>query len=186
MTYVTSSNCREGNSWCSIAHYESPLGKILLAGESDCLIGLWFEGQKYFASTIDHEFVSEKWIPVFDVATRWLDCYFASRRHAMVPNLRLYGTPFQLRVWNILLGIPYGKTMTYGEIAQLMTLGSNGKYMSAQAVGQAVARNPISLIVPCHRVVGRNCTPTGYAGGIDCKISLLDFEKNASDSGRCV
>lgn len=177
MTYVTSNNCHEANVWCNIAHYDSPLGKILLAGESDCLVGLWFEGQKHFASTVNHEFVSEKRIPVFDVAAHWLDCYFAGRRHMMIPNIRLYGTSFQMCVWNKLLGIPYGKTMTYGEIAQLLAKEMNRKTMSAQAVGQAVARNPISLIVPCHRVIGRGGVLNGYAGGVDRKFSLLTLEQ---------
>lgn len=181
MTYVTSNNCHEANVWCSIAHYDSPLGKILLAGESDCLVGLWFEGQKHFASTVNHEFVSEKRIPVFDVAEHWLDCYFAGQQHMMIPDIRLCGTPFQVRVWNVLLGIPYGKTMTYGEIAQLVAMEMDRKTMSAQAVGQAVARNPISLIVPCHRVVGSGGAMNGYAGGVDRKISLLTLEKNALD-----
>lgn len=157
-------------------HYASPLGGITLGGDGQNLTGLWFDGQKYFGSTLEksHE---PKNLPAFTQAAEWLDLYFSGKVPAFTPPLSLKGTPFQKSVWEILLAIPYGQTMTYkeiaGEIAQKQGLSS----MSAQAVGGAVGHNPISLIIPCHRVVGTNGSLTGYAGGIDKKEKLLMMEK---------
>lgn len=159
-----------------INHYISPLGKIVLAADEVGLTGLWFEGQKYFALYLDKDH-EEKELPIFKKAKAWLDIYFSGREPDFELPLHFIGTPFQNEVWEILTSIPYGKTMTYGEIAKLLAKRKGIKQMSAQAVGGAVGRNEISIIVPCHRVVGANGSLTGYAGGIDKKIALLKLEK---------
>lgn len=155
--------------------YISPLGNILLAADETGLTGLWFEGQKYFALYLDknHE---EKDLPVFKEARRWLDIYFTGKEPPFKLPLHFTGSPFQNEVWKILYSIPYGKTMTYGEIAQILAQKRGLPRMSAQAVGGAVGRNEISIIVPCHRVVGASGSLTGYAGGINKKIELLKLE----------
>jgi len=151
-------------------HYESPLGGITLASDGEALVGLWFDGQKYFADSLDrnHE---EKLIPALEEACRWLDIYFSGQVPDFTPRLNIRATPFRTQVYETLLTIPYGQTMTYGEIAS-----------SARAVGGAVGHNPISLIVPCHRVVGKDGSLTGYAGGMDRKKWLLDMEAKYSYS----
>lgn len=156
-------------------YYSSPLGKILLAADEKGLTGLWFEGQKYFALYLDREH-EKKMLPVFEKAVRWLDLYFSGKEPDFEVPLHFTGTDFQNEVWEILYSIPYGKTMTYGEIAKQIAAKRGLKRMSAQAVGGAVGHNEISIIVPCHRVVGANGSLTGYAGGIDKKISLLKLE----------
>ncbi len=159
-----------------IHRYQSMLGEILMAADDIGLTGLWFEGQKYFARTLGPE-CEEKELPVFEAAKRWLDQYFAGREPDVVLPLHLNGSDFQKEVWEILCRIPYGQTMTYGEIAKQMAAKRGLPHMSAQAVGGAVGHNPISVIVPCHRVVGTNGSLTGYAGGIEKKIALLKLEK---------
>lgn len=158
-----------------ISHYQSPLGGILLAADAAGLTGLWFEGQKYFALYLDREH-EEKELPVFEQAKKWLDLYFSGREPDFKVPLHFTGTDFQNEVWEILYSIPYGRTMTYGEIAGRLAAQRGINHMSAQAVGGAVGRNEISIIVPCHRVVGANGSLTGYAGGIDKKIALLKLE----------
>lgn len=153
-------------------HYESPLGGITLASDGDAVTGLWFDGQKYFADSLDQDH-EEKALPVFDEADRWLDIYFSGKAPAFTPKLRMRTTAFREAVWNILLTVPFGQTVTYGQIARRMGLSK----MSAQAVGGAVGHNSISLIIPCHRVVGTNGSLTGYAGGLDKKIRLLQMEQ---------
>ena len=155
-----------------IRHYDSPLGGITLASDGEALTGLWFDGQKHFAETLDPEH-REKDLPVFAEAERWLDRYFSGKDPGFTPKLILRTTPFRKAVWEILLTIPYGKTMTYGEIAERMHLSR----MSARAIGGAVGHNAISLIIPCHRVVGADDSLTGYAGGTDKKARLLEMEK---------
>ena len=157
-------------------HYESQLGGILLAADEIGLTGLWFDGQKYFASTVKGE-TEDKSLPVFEKSKKWLDIYFSGEEPDFTPKLSLNGSKFRKTVWDILLTIPYGSVMTYGEIARIMAKQSGIAKMSAQAVGGAVGHNPVSIIVPCHRVVGTNGNLTGYAGGIDKKISLLKNEK---------
>ena len=152
------------------AHYDSPLGGITLASDGRALTGLWHDGQKYFGSTLGPLTSLPAQLPVFDEACRWLDIYFSGRKSDFMPPLSLKGTPFQQRVWKELLTIPYGHTVTYGELAH--RLGCR----SAQAVGGAVGRNPISIIVPCHRVVGTKGSLTGYAAGLDRKRRLLQLE----------
>lgn len=158
-----------------ISRYHSPMGGILLAGDGNGLTGLWFEGQKYFARHLDKE-QEEREIPLFELAKGWLDVYFSGREPDFSVPLHLMGTAFQKEVWEILRSIPYGHTMTYGEIAKQLAEKRGLPHMSAQAVGGAVGRNPISILVPCHRVVGADGSLTGYAGGIDKKGRLLKLE----------
>lgn len=159
-----------------ISHYSSPLGGILLAGDALGLTGLWFEGQKYFALNLDKE-REEKELPLFEQAKQWLDLYFSGKEPGFTPPLHVTGTAFQKEVWEILCTIPYGRTMTYGQIAKRIAAKRGLPGMSAQAVGGAVGRNPISIIVPCHRVVGATGSLTGYAGGMDKKAKLLQLEQ---------
>lgn len=160
-----------------IWHYPSPLGDITMAGNGEELTGLWFEGQKYFAATLGNDYHIAK-LPVFERSMEWLDMYFGESVPDFTPPLALDATPFRKAVWRILLTIPYGQTMSYGEIARLLALQSGYANPSARAVGGAVGRNPISLIIPCHRVIGADGSLTGYAGGTDKKAWLLDMEQN--------
>lgn len=155
--------------------YTSPLGGILLAADEVGLRGLWFDGQKYFARDLPDE-RTERETPVLSEAKRWLDLYFGGQEPDFLPPLHPVGTPFRQAVWVILLRIPYGKTVTYGEISKQLAEKMGLERMSAQAVGGAVGHNKISIIIPCHRVVGSNGSLTGYAGGIDRKIKLLELE----------
>ena len=189
-------------------HYDSPLGNITLASDGVALTGLWFEGQKHFAATLASESMQSPDLPIFGQTRKWLDLYFAGQCPDSTPLLAPQGTPFQQKVWELLLAIPYGKTVTYGEIARhfvetchgasLQGMTSQGGasshdttspdtsshgaflpklHMSAQAVGNAVGRNPIAIIIPCHRVIGVNGTLTGYAGGLERKKYLLELEQ---------
>ena len=155
--------------------YNSPLGIITIACDESAVIGLWFEGQKYFGSTLSEEW-EYKDKDVLKLAKRWLDVYFSGKEPSFMPPLRYDLTPFRKSVCDIMLTIPYGKTMTYGEIASELARQNGITKMSAQAVGGAVGHNPISLMIPCHRVVGTNGNLTGYAGGIDRKVKLLELE----------
>ena len=157
-------------------HYQSPLGRILFTADDTGLTGLWLEGQKYSAlhSGQEHE---EKETPFITQAKQWLDLYFSGKEPDFSVPLHFIGTDFQKRVWKILCSIPYGQTTTYGTIAKQLAAEKGLPRMSAQAVGGAVGHNRISIIVPCHRVVGTNGSLTGYAGGIDKKIKLLNLEK---------
>lgn len=155
--------------------YKSPLGDILLAADEIGLTGLWFEGQKYFANTLPDDPISQE-TEILTEAKKWLDIYFSGEEPNFIPPLHPTGSVFRQEVWKILLQIPYGQTITYGEIARKMAEMKNTSHMSAQAVGGAVGHNEISIIIPCHRVVGTNGSLTGYAGGIDKKISLLELE----------
>jgi len=157
------------------AHYNSPLGGIILTSDGAALTGLWFDNQNHFAGTLG-PVREEKPLKVFDEAKRWLDVYFSGKEPGFTPPLNMKGTPFRRAVWEILLTIPFGRTMTYGEIARILTERNGLRRMSAQAVGGAVGHNPVSLIVPCHRVVGANGSLTGYGGGLDRKIRLLALE----------
>lgn len=158
-----------------VNRYQSPIGKILLAADDTGLTGLWFEGQKYFGLYLDKEH-EERELPVFEQAKQWLDVYFSGREPDFKVPLHFIGTDFQKEVWEILYSIPYGQTTTYGEIAKQLAAKRGLEHMSAQAVGGAVSHNEISILVPCHRVVGTNGSLTGYAGGIDKKIALLKLE----------
>jgi len=155
--------------------YNSPIGNMLIAADEIGLTGLWFEGQKYFANTLPNEHISQE-TGILAETKKWLDVYFSGEEPKFTPPLHPEGSTFRQAVWQILLQIPYGQTITYGEIASKLTETKNGSRMSAQAVGGAVGHNEISIIIPCHRVVGTNGSLTGYAGGIDKKISLLELE----------
>ncbi|WP_059003035.1 methylated-DNA--[protein]-cysteine S-methyltransferase [Bittarella massiliensis (ex Durand et al. 2017)] len=157
------------------ATYHSPLGGITLSSDGEHLCGLWFDGGKYFAATLDAEH-HQRDLPVFEETRRWLDRYFQGAVPDFTPPLAPSGSPFRLAVWDVLLQIPRGQTVTYGEIAAALTRAQGRERMSAQAVGGAVGHNPISLIIPCHRVVGRDGSLTGYAGGIAKKAALLALE----------
>lgn len=165
-----------------IRHYDSPLGGISLASDGEALSGLWFDGQKYFADGLEGELL-EKELLVFELTRRWLDIYFSGRQPDFTPLLKLKATSFRKDVWDILLTIPFGKTMTYGEIAYRIAEQKDIRRMSAQAIGGAVAHNPISIIIPCHRVVGANGSLTGYAGGLDRKAWLLEMEHSRLEGG---
>lgn len=156
--------------------YKNCLGEILLASDGEKLTGLWFLGQKYFADNLEKENI-EKNLPIFQHTKKWLDIYFSGKLPNFTPPLAFENvSPFRKQVLEILLTIPFGKTSTYGQIAKQIEKKS-GKKVSAQAVGGAVGHNPISLIIPCHRVLGSNSSLTGYAGGVDKKIELLKLEK---------
>ncbi len=160
-------------------HYDSPLGGIMMAGDGEALTGLWFDGQKYFADTLSEEHTAKN-LPVFEQTDHWLDVYFGGKPPDFTPPLNMKTTPFRKAVWEILLSIPFGHTMTYGEIAGMIAMQKGLSSMSAQAVGGAVGHNPISLIIPCHRVIGSNGNLTGYAGGLEKKRSLLAMESIAA------
>lgn len=160
-----------------IKNKPSPVGNMTLASDGESLTGLWLEGQKYFGGSAPDELEPKDDLAVFERAERWLDRYFAGERPAICElPLRPAGSDFRQEVWRILCGIPYGEVMTYGEIAGEMSVKLGKERMSAQAVGGAVSHNPISIIIPCHRVVGSNGSLTGYAGGIKTKIKLLEHE----------
>ncbi len=153
-----------------LSAYMSPLGEITLASDGEALTGLWFVGQKYYASALTGE-NERRELPVFSETRRWLDMYFAGDKPDFTPKLDPKGSEFRRKVWDALLEIPYGETVTYGKLAK--KLGCR----SARAVGGAVGHNPISVIIPCHRVLGSDGSLTGYAGGTDRKRGLLSIEK---------
>lgn len=166
--------------------YDSPIGKLTLSGDGTSITGLWIEGQKYFGRTLETENResngcvggSDNAEPceVFGEVREWLEAYFRGEQKAISFSLAPKGSAFQKSVWEVLEAIPYGETTTYGEIARKLADRQGKPSMSAQAVGGAVAHNPISILIPCHRVVGANGSLTGYAGGIERKIKLLALE----------
>lgn len=168
--------------------YHSPVGMLTLAGDKKGLAGLWIEGQKYYGGSVlkglsdvnsenHQESMAEEVRLVLEAAKDWLDQYFSNQRPSpdLIP-LKPQGSGFRQNVWKILCEIPYGQVITYGEIAKKMAVIMNRERMSGQAIGGAVGHNPISIIIPCHRVVGSNGSLTGYAGGIDKKRKLLEWE----------
>lgn len=158
-------------------YYNSPIGKLLLASKENKLIGLWAEGQKYYLSGIEEEFTKNDDEKILIETKKWLNRYFNGEKPC--PNeldLAPIGSKFRKNVWDILCKIPYGKVITYNDIAKEIAKKRKINKMSAQAVGGAVGHNPISIIIPCHRVVGTNGSLTGYAGGLDKKEYLLKFE----------
>ena len=159
-----------------IQHYNSPLGGILLAADEIGLTGLWFNGQKYFARSLPAGYTEQN-TPALSEAKRWLEVYFTGKKPDFMPPLHIVGSAFRRAVWEILLQIPYGKTTTYGEIARQLAKKQKLPRMSAQAVGGAVGHNEISIIIPCHRVVGSGGALVGYAGGLEAKAYLLGLER---------
>ncbi len=159
-----------------IKYYDSPLGKILLEADETGLIGLWFEGEKYYQNIISNDCI-EKETSVLAETIRWLNIYFDGKEPDFIVPIHLIGSSFQVRVWKILLKIPYGRTITYGEVSRQLEKELGIKKMSSQAVGGAIGHNKISIIIPCHRVIGTNGNLTGYAGGIERKIKLIKLEK---------
>lgn len=157
--------------------YSSPIGPLTLASDGKGINGLWMQGQKYYAATMKGEVEENGDLPIFAKAKNWLDAYFSGQKPdiAELP-LSPSGSEFRKSVWKLLCEIPYGQCTTYGKIAQKLAASMNKKSMSSQAVGGAVGHNPISIIIPCHRVIGSNGSLTGYAGGISKKIKLLELE----------
>ncbi len=151
--------------------YDSPVGKMLIVSDGEAICGAWFYGQRHFPS-FDNLIIEDD-LPIFKKVRRWFDDYFSRRNPQITFKVKPSGSDFRVKVWKILSEIPYGKTVTYGEIASGISPS-----MSAQAVGGAVGHNPIAILIPCHRVLGANGELTGYAGGIDKKIALLKIEDN--------
>lgn len=160
-------------------HYDSPLGRMTAAFEGAYLIGLWFDGQKHFGSILN-DAAEERDGPLPEQTQLWLDQYFSGIKPSFTPPLHLIGTAFQRTVWSCLMEIPWGATATYGDIAERTAAILGRSSMSAQAVGGAVGRNPVSIIVPCHRVIGADGGLTGYAGGILRKEKLLSLERRTA------
>ena len=161
----------------SLSWYDSPIGKLLLSAGEDALTGAWFEGQKYFPTQLPGHAAWDDLHPVLLQAKDWLARYFSGDQpHPAELKLAPEGSEFRRQVWDILLRIPYGQVTTYGAIAKELARLRGVRAMSAQAVGGAVGHNPISIIVPCHRVVGADGSLTGYAGGIGKKLLLLTLE----------
>lgn len=159
-----------------ITEYNSPLGRLSIAGDGESIIGIWIENQKYFGGKVDlDEAVMAPSLPVFKSTVRWLDIYFSGGKPDFMPPLFASGSEFQKSVWRILQETAYGEITTYGAIAKRLEV-QTGKRVSARAVGSAVGHNPISILIPCHRVVGADGSLTGYAGGIDKKLKLLSIE----------
>ena len=156
-------------------NYQSPLGEIVIASDDTAITGLWLVGQRHFDIEVEG-CITDKDLPIFDEVSRWLDIYFTGNNPGEIPAVRMNGTPFQLEVWQILQAVPYGKLITYREIAELIAKKRGITKMSARAVGNAVGRSPVSILVPCHRVVGSSGKMTGYAGGIERKVKLLKLE----------
>lgn len=158
-----------------ISHYQSPLGTMTLACDEAGLVGVWFDAQKYFGSTLAAGAI-EGTTPILSDAVCWLDDYFRGVRPNYIPNLSLKGSNFRLKVWSFLQEIPYGQTTTYKALAEKVARSERKMQMSAQAIGGAVGHNPVSIIVPCHRVVATDGSLTGYAGGLERKAALLRLE----------
>jgi len=156
--------------------YPSPVGMLTLSSGGAAITGLWIAGQKYFASGLPDDALEQPDLPVFQQAAAWLDAYFAEEGLPPLPALDPQGTPFRRSVWEALLDIPYGMTVTYGELAEKLQYA--GIYTSPRAVGGAVGHNPISILIPCHRVLGADGSLTGYAGGVERKRFLLELESH--------
>lgn len=161
-------------------YYTSPIGKLMLASDSSNLVGLWIEGQKFFGDTINEKMIENNNLEIFNKTKSWLDKYFKGKAPKITEiPLAPTGNSFRQSVWEILCKIPYGEIYTYGQIARIIAKEQGKSKMSAQAIGGAVGHNPISIIIPCHRVIGSNGKLTGYAGGIENKIKLLELENHS-------
>ena len=152
-------------------NYESPLGEMLIVSDGEAICGVWFYGQKHFKSTVIGKTIHDDDLSIFKKAKQWFEDYFNGKNPQINFQLKPEGSKFRQKVWKILSEIPYGETLTYGEIASQISPN-----MSAQAVGGAVGHNPISILIPCHRVLGSDRKLTGYAAGLDKKIELLKIE----------
>lgn len=159
-----------------IHRLSSPIGSLTLASDGEAITGLWMEGQKYYGHTLDKSH-RERHIPIFDRAVAWLEAYFGGEAPACTIPMAPRGSPFRQSVWKRLSAIPYGTVTTYGAIAKTMAAELGLTSMSAQAVGGAVGHNQISILIPCHRVVGADGSLTGFAGGVEKKKWLLTLEK---------
>jgi methylated-DNA-[protein]-cysteine S-methyltransferase len=158
-------------------NYPSPLGEISLASDGENIVGLWPVGHRYFEATVKGDVERKSELPVLVMAKKWLDAYFSGKKPAISElPLAPIGGEFREAVWDILCEIPYGRWSTYGEVAKKVAARMNKKNMSSRSVGGAVGHNPISIIIPCHRVVGSNGSLTGYGGGIGYKVKLLELE----------
>ncbi|MDR3225771.1 MAG: methylated-DNA--[protein]-cysteine S-methyltransferase [Clostridiales Family XIII bacterium] len=153
----------------------SPVGSLTVASDGESITGLWIKEQKYFGATLEDEVIAGD-LPVFESAREWLNVYFGGKNPEFTPPLAPKGSAFRQMVWNILRAIPYGEVTTYQEIAKRIATQTGTDTMSAQAVGGAVGHNPISIIIPCHRVIGTNGSLTGYAAGVEVKAKLLALE----------
>lgn len=156
-------------------YYQSPLGQILLVADEGGLCGLWFDGGRYYADTVGPDAKLGD-STILALARQWLDEYFAGQAPTWRPPLHIQGTAFQRVVWDQLLKIPYGQVITYGQLAKQVAVQRHQAKMAAQAVGNAVGKNHLSLFIPCHRVVGIHGSLTGYGGGLDRKAALLRLE----------
>lgn len=156
--------------------YDSAIGSLLLAADDIGLVGLWLNSDRFYANLLANCESVVKETPILEAVKRWLDVYFSGREPKIELPIHLIGTPFRQEVWQLLLQIPYGQVATYGDLAKKMAEKRGVAYMSAQAIGGAVGHNEISIIIPCHRVIGANGNLTGYAGGIDKKLKLLELE----------
>jgi methylated-DNA-[protein]-cysteine S-methyltransferase len=160
-----------------ISKIKSPVGILTISSDGQNITGLWMKGQKYYARTLVEGVLASSNLPIFDSIQKWLDIYFSGKEPDFTLPVMPKGSPFQKAIWNILCKIPYGQTTTYGEVARQFGLtNKEKKHTSPRAVGNAVGHNPISIIIPCHRVIGKNGSLTGYASGIDKKIKLLQLE----------
>lgn len=155
--------------------FDTPLGQMIAAAENQKLVGVWFMGQKHFPEHCEH-WVESAEEPVFKALKNWMEAYFNGENPICTIPLEPKGTDFQKKVWKHLLDIPYGTTSTYGDISKKVAIEMGKPTMSAQAVGGAIGKNPISIIIPCHRVIGTSKALTGYAGGLDKKEALLRLE----------
>jgi methylated-DNA-[protein]-cysteine S-methyltransferase len=180
----TSDGMEAHNPEAYTERYVSPLGELYLSSDGSALTGLWFEGQKYCRKAAPIQ--EAALLPVFQETENWLDLYFSGKVPDFTPPLRFRSTLFREEVWRILMTIPYGETMTYGEIADRIAREKKLIRVSARAVGNACGHNPISIIIPCHRVIGKDGSLTGYAGGLSVKEKLLSLEKSFSGNSGAV
>lgn len=159
------------------SNYSSPIGQLMLASDGENLVGLWVEGQKYFGGKTKENFVEKQNLKIFFETKKWLDEYFLGKNPGIKSlSLAPKGSDFQRKIWEFLREVPYGKTTTYKEIAKKVAAWMKRERMSGQAVGGAIGRNPISIIIPCHRIVGADGNLTGYASGLKNKVQLLKLE----------
>jgi methylated-DNA-[protein]-cysteine S-methyltransferase len=158
-----------------ICKIKSPLGTLTISSDSYNICGLWLDKQKYFCKTLEQN-AQEQDLPIFNDVRRWLDIYFSGKNPNFTLPLMPKGSVFQKSIWNNLCKIPYGHTITYGELAKNFEMTNNNQRTSARAVGNAVGHNPISILIPCHRVIAKSGNLTGYAGGLEAKLKLLELE----------